>query len=127
MPSSAAADPAGCPSSTVTIPALGAANPTTRFNRVLLPAPLGPTSAATCPGEAAGLHPGGASAWPYRLPGPFFSPAFIPPLRLRRGLRVNPSARGGAAPHPLLRPPPPLRPWPAIRAASGVAPQVRAA
>jgi hypothetical protein len=54
MPSSAACDPARCLSSTVTRPALGTANPTARFNNVVLPAPFGPTSAVTCLSGTAG-------------------------------------------------------------------------
>jgi hypothetical protein len=56
MPSSAAADPAGLPPSTVRLPAVGAARPTARFSKVVLPAPFGPTSAATCPAGIARLH-----------------------------------------------------------------------
>ena len=47
MPSRASGDPAGRPPSTVTPPADGAARPTARFSSVVLPAPFGPTSAAT--------------------------------------------------------------------------------
>jgi len=47
MPSSAAGDPGVRPPSTVTVPAVGAAKPTARFSSVVLPAPFGPTSAAT--------------------------------------------------------------------------------
>ena len=56
MPSSAAGDPAGLPPSTVTTPALGAARPTARFSSVVLPAPFGPTSAATCPAGIASVQ-----------------------------------------------------------------------
>jgi hypothetical protein len=56
MPSSAAGDPAGRPPSTVTAPADGAARPTARFSSVVLPAPFGPTSAATRPAGIASVH-----------------------------------------------------------------------
>ena len=64
MPSSAAGDPAGLPPSTVTVPAVGAARPTARFSRVVLPAPFGPTSAATCPAGIASAHSRSAQVLP---------------------------------------------------------------
>ena len=56
IPSSAAGDPAGWPPSTVTAPADGPVRPTARFSSVLLPAPFGPTSAATRPAGIASVH-----------------------------------------------------------------------
>src|SRR5580658_4895761 len=103
MPSSAAGDPAGRPPSTVTTPADGAARPTARFSRVVLPAPFGPTSAVTCPAGMASVHSRSAQVLPYRLPRPLASRTFMPrppsgppPLDgqpTRHGDYGNPAAR----------------------------------
>ena len=44
-----AASAAGRPPHTSMVPAVGASSPTARLSRVVLPAPLGPTSPVTCP------------------------------------------------------------------------------
>ena len=56
IPSSAVGDPAAWPPSTVTAPADGTDRPTARFSSVLLPAPFGPTSAATRPAGISSVH-----------------------------------------------------------------------
>src|SRR6266566_7006817 len=85
MPSSAAGDPGGRPPSTVTAPADGAARPTARFSSVVLPAPFGPASAATCPAGIATVHSRSAQVRPYRLPRPMVSMTFISCLLLVSG------------------------------------------
>src|SRR3984885_8264885 len=85
MPSSAAGDPAGTPPSTVTAPAVGSARPAARFSSVVLPAPFGPTSAATCPAGIATVHSRRAQVRPYRLPRPMVSMTFISCLLLLGG------------------------------------------
>src|SRR6516164_7525603 len=77
IPSSAAGDPGGRPPSTVTPPADGAVRPTARFSSVVLPAPFGPTSAATCPAGTVSVHSRSAQVRPYRLPRPLVSMTFI--------------------------------------------------
>ena len=64
MPSSAAGDPGRVPPSTLTVPAVGVARPTARFSRVVLPAPFGPTSAATWPSGMASVHSRSAHVLP---------------------------------------------------------------
>jgi hypothetical protein len=64
MPSSASGDPGRVPPRTVTAPAVGAVRPTARFSKVLLPAPFGPTSAATWPSGMASVHSRSAHVLP---------------------------------------------------------------
>jgi len=64
IPSSAGAEPARSPPSTVTSPALGAASPTERLSKVDFPAPFGPTSATTCPSGIASVQSRNAVAEP---------------------------------------------------------------
>src|SRR5580700_8727835 len=78
MPSSAAGDPAGLPPSTVTDPADAADRPTARFSSVLLPAPFGPTRAATRPAGTASVHSRSAHVRPYRLLRSVVSMTFMP-------------------------------------------------
>src|SRR5580704_3999018 len=78
IPSSAAGDPAGLPPSTVTDPADGADRPTARFSSVLLPAPFGPTRAATCPAGTASVHSRSAHVRPYLLLRSVVSMTFMP-------------------------------------------------
>ena len=59
------------------MPADGAARPTARFSSVVLPAPFGPTSAATCPAGIASVHSRSAHVPPYRLPRPLVSMMFM--------------------------------------------------
>src|SRR5260370_5621959 len=104
MPSSAAGDPGGRPPSPVTPPADGAARPTARFSSVVLPAPFGPASAATCPAGIATVHSRSAQARPYRLPRPMVSMTFISCLLLVGGSDCEvmaaslPAGGGGALP-----------------------------
>src|SRR5580693_3082253 len=97
MPSSAARDPAARPPSTVTPPADGVDRPTARFSSVVLPAPFGPTSAATCPAGIASEHSRSAHVLPYRLPRPLASTTFMrrPPFR-RLPRRLGHLTRCGA-------------------------------
>src|SRR6202046_1566609 len=69
-PSSAGGDPGGQPPSTVTSPADGASRPTARLSSVVLPAPLGPTSAATRPAGTSRVQSRNAQVLRYRLPRP---------------------------------------------------------
>src|ERR1700733_455455 len=101
MPSSAAGDPAGSPSSTVTAPADGTVRPTVRFRSVVLPAPFGPTSAVTWPAGTSRVHSRSAHVPPYRLPRPIVSTTFMrfPPFLLTagRGARPLPGIRRRAS------------------------------
>jgi hypothetical protein len=56
MPPRAAGDPGSALPRTVRVPAVGAARPTAMFSRVVLPAPFGPTRAATWPPGMASVH-----------------------------------------------------------------------
>ena len=77
VPSSAAADPASWPPSTVALPSVGAVRPTDMFSSVVLPAPFGPTSATTCPSGTASVHSRSAHVPRYRLPSPVVSMTFM--------------------------------------------------
>src|SRR5580698_865657 len=91
MQSSATRDPGARPPSTVTPPADGAARPTARFSSVVLPAPFGPASAATCPAGTASVHSRSAQVPPYRLPSPLASTTFM-----RRPPSWQPASRPAA-------------------------------
>ena len=64
---------AGTPPSTSMVPDVGASNPTARWSRVVLPAPLGPTRPTTLPSGMASAQSRSAQRRPYRLPSPFVS------------------------------------------------------
>ena len=46
------------------VPELGSVRPTARFNKVVLPAPFGPTNAAKCPSGTASVHSRSAHVLP---------------------------------------------------------------
>src|SRR6516164_8409525 len=58
-------------------PADGAVRPAARFSSVVLPAPFGPASAATCPAGIASVHSRSAQVPPYRLPRAVVSMTFM--------------------------------------------------
>src|SRR5215472_6973408 len=85
--SSATAVPARRPPSTVTAPADGIDRPTDTLSSVVLPAPFGPTSAATRPAGISRVHSRSAQVRrPYRLPRPLASTTFIGFLHASSGV-----------------------------------------
>src|SRR5580700_4095346 len=107
MPSSAAGDPAGLPPSTVTDPADAADRPTARFSSVLLPAPFGPTRAATCPAGTASVHSRSAHVRPYLLLRSVVSMTFMPQAyagRRNTDITRRGDQTGARCPQPRARP-----------------------
>src|ERR1700683_1507834 len=50
------------------VPVVGASIPVARLIKVVLPAPFGPTSPATCPTGTGSVQSATAQRWPQRLP-----------------------------------------------------------
>ncbi|MCW2933959.1 MAG: hypothetical protein JWM19_4921 [Actinomycetia bacterium] len=80
---------------TLMVPAVGVSSPTAMCSRVVLPAPLGPTSPTTRPAGMASVQSRSAQLRAYRLPRPLASmTAFMPPPRRScRGTRRGRSPR----------------------------------
>ena len=70
---------------------------------VVFPAPLGPTSATSCPAGMLNVHPVNAHLPPYRRPSPTVSMTFMPPHPPTAGChaqRRDPAKRRGAQRNP---------------------------